>query len=66
MDMNEFLDKYREEKFDVSHMRCPHCKVDLVKSMTPLEVPTEKGKKSIGVEATTCPKCAFLGDVDPI
>ena len=58
--------RYMDEKFDVVHERCPRCKVDMEDSMSSIEVPTEKGKKKVGVSIASCPKCGFLGDVDQI
>ncbi|MDD5651404.1 MAG: hypothetical protein PHF86_13480 [Candidatus Nanoarchaeia archaeon] len=52
------------EKFDVAHMRCPHCKLDLVKHSNAIEVPSEKGKTKVGLDVSSCPKCGFVGDID--
>jgi C4-type Zn-finger protein len=63
---NRLLESDEEilEKFAVSHMRCPHCKVDLNTNANTIEVPTEKGKVKVGVDVTSCPKCGFIGDVE--
>lgn len=58
--------QYMDEKFEVSHLTCPIHKIDLVKHMTSTEVPVDGGKKQMGLEVSSCPKCGFIGDVEPI
>jgi len=65
--MADSYKKYMDEKFDVSHVTCPKCKVDLKKHLSTIEVPIDgSSSKKMGVEVTSCPKCGFIGDLDPM
>lgn len=64
--MDNKIYKYLDEKFKISHVTCPKCKVDLKSNKVNIDVPTESGTKSMGADVTSCPKCGFIGDVEPL
>jgi len=64
MSIIDELKKVIDERFVVSHLRCPKCKIDLVTNPIPIKLPLKTGTVERDIDITSCPKCGFIGDVE--